>query len=64
MTKRVHRNPLAGWAISAVALAGFALAMSAGPAAAQSVAIDNDDIGGVVTGAGDRATGETGRTSS
>ena len=64
MTNQGHRNPLAGWAILAAGLAGFALSMNAGPAAAQSVAIDKDDIGGVVTGAGDRATGETGRTCS
>jgi hypothetical protein len=39
-------------AILAAALAGFALPMSVGPATAQGVAIDRDDIGGVVTSPG------------
>ncbi len=36
----------------AVAFAGFTLPMNVEPAAAQGVAIDRDDIGGVVTGPG------------
>ena len=50
MTERIRRIPVAGWDIVAAALAGFVLPMSAGPAAAQNVAIDSDDIGGIVTG--------------
>ena len=36
----------------AAVVAGFTFAVYAGPAAAQGVAIDRDDIGGVVTGPG------------
>ena len=36
----------------AVAFAGFTLPMNVEPALAQDVAIDRDDIGGVVTGPG------------
>ncbi|MDP2620407.1 MAG: carboxypeptidase regulatory-like domain-containing protein [Hyphomicrobiales bacterium] len=50
MSKRIHCNPSSRRGIFAAVLAGFALAMSAGPASAQAVAIDSDDIGGVVTG--------------
>ncbi len=51
MTKRADRNLLTGWAILAAAVVGFALPMNAGRATAQSVAIDGNDIGGVVTSA-------------
>jgi hypothetical protein len=44
-----HRMRLTGWAILGSAMIGMALA--AGPALAQTVAIDKDDIGGVVRGA-------------
>ena len=50
MCGRVYRRQVTGWAVSAAVIVGFALAVGAGPAAAQSVAIDRDDIGGVVTG--------------
>ncbi len=50
MVKGANRNLVAGLAILVAALAGFALSMSVGPATAQNVAIDSDDIGGVVTG--------------
>ncbi len=50
MVKGANRNLVAGLAILVAALAGFALSMSVGPATAQDVAIDSDDIGGVVTG--------------
>ncbi len=45
MSRRVDRN-----LILAAAVAGFTLAVGAGPATAHDVAIDSDDIGGVVTG--------------
>jgi len=48
--KGANRNLVAGLAILVAALAGFALSMSVGPAIAQDVAIDSNDIGGVVTG--------------
>ena len=50
MSGLIDRNPVAGWAIVAAVVAGFALAINTGPAAAHDVAIDSDDIGGVVTG--------------
>jgi hypothetical protein len=50
MFGRVDRNLLTGWAISAAVIVGFVVPMNAGPAIAQNVAIDGDDIGGVVTG--------------
>ena len=50
MSKRADRNPVAGWAILAAVVVGFMLPMSVEPATAQNVAIDGDDIGGVVTG--------------
>ena len=49
MYKGANRNLVAGLAILVAALAGFVLSMSVGPATAQDVAIDSDDIGGVVT---------------
>ncbi len=36
----------------AAVVAGFTFAVNTGPAAAQGVAIDRDDIGGVVSGPG------------
>ncbi|HXV82679.1 MAG TPA: carboxypeptidase-like regulatory domain-containing protein [Candidatus Binatia bacterium] len=44
------RNLFAGCAIFIAALAGFALLMEVGQVSAQEVAIDGDDIGGVVSG--------------
>ncbi len=51
MSNSVYRNAIAAFVIFAVTLAGFVLPMNPGQAVAQSVAIDGDDIGGVVTGA-------------
>ena len=50
MFNRADRNSVAGWAVLAAVAAGFAASMSAAPATAHEVAIDSDDIGGVVTG--------------
>ncbi len=48
---------MAGWAILAAVVAGVTLAVNVEPATAQGVAIDRDDIGGVVTGPGGPAAG-------
>ncbi|MDP2644893.1 MAG: carboxypeptidase-like regulatory domain-containing protein [Desulfobacterales bacterium] len=50
MLKKSARNTIARLVIFAAVLAGFALPVSLGSATAQDVAIDRDDIGGVVTG--------------
>ena len=50
MSKRDSSSQGTAWSIWAVVVAGSILSMNAGLAAAQDVAIDSDDIGGVVTG--------------
>ena len=48
MLERGDRNRVVGWGLLGAVIGGLALV--AGPAAAQSVIIDDNDIGGVVTG--------------
>ena len=50
MSTGANRNLVVGLAIVGAALTGFAPFVTVGPSAAPSVAIDRDDIGGVVTG--------------
>jgi hypothetical protein len=50
MAKKAHRNLVAALAVLVTALAGLALLWSVRSATAQEVAIDGDDIGGIVSG--------------
>jgi len=50
MSRRTDSRLLVGLAVCAVALAGYSLPLLVKPVVAQNVAIDSNDIGGVVTG--------------